>query len=226
MTALVTTPVTPAHPHANAVLDAHIKAAVSRPDAKGMKGFLLWVQAAWPKKIADPIIKAAHAALVQDAAASAAGPVSIGSYMGPSTFGRLGRMPPALPARLHSLRAVHGLGALGATGTASSTSVVAATPSTAATPSWMSSITSAISALGQAYLTKTQISDAQTIFDTNLQRAQAGLAPLPTNPANYGLPSPQLNVGLASGTQNLLLYGGIAAGVIAIGYIVMRASKG
>lgn len=190
---------------------ARIASALTRTDATGMKGFLLWVEAAWPKEISGPIIKAAQKALNKANVAAGVGVAQpLGLYSrpvpivwgGPNTFGRLG--------------------ALGQTGA----STTAATPSTSATPSWMSEITSAISAVGQAYLTKQQVSDAQTIFNTNLQRAQMGLSPLPTNPANYGLPVPGVSVGLSYQTQNLLMWGAIGAGVLGVAYLAIKATKG
>jgi hypothetical protein len=163
-------------------------------------------------------------------ALSPASPLSV-TWEGPNTFGQfgaLGWVPPAVQARINRLKAtnVAGFGGFGALGQTSTTATVAATPAASATPSWMSDITSAISAVGQAYLTKTQVSDAQTLFNTNLQRAQMGLSPLPTNPADYGLPSPTLNFGLASGTTSLVMWGAIGLGVLGIGYLAIKATKG
>lgn len=256
-TAVKTVPVTPAAQ----ALQNRINAAIAVKGAKGMKGFLIWVQAAFPKRIADKILAAAAQHNTARKAASAGSPVNavgaymraqvgmaprmgiapgMGTYTGPTTFGAFGAS--AIPANVRRQINVgaymrRGMGALGQTsggidlsslGNPSSTDLTSAisdTSSASATPSWMSDISSAISAVGQAYLTKTQISDAQTIFNTNLQRAQAGLSPLPTNPADYGLPSPTVNVGLASGTSNMLMWGGIGLGVILVGYLVVHATK-
>lgn len=101
-----------------------------------------------------------------------------------------------------------GMGALsdGATGdTAANT--------TTASPSFMDSVSSILTGLGTAYLTKTQVDAQQQLWNVQLQRAQAGLAPLSINPAQYGLPGPQVGVGLSASTQTFLMWGaiGIAA---------------
>jgi len=90
-----------------------------------------------------------------------------------------------------------------------------------ASSSWLSSIGTAVSAATQAYLGIQQSKDAQTLFDTNLQRAQAGLAPLNANPTAYGITSPTVNVGLSPGVQSLAIYGGLGLlGVFAFSAIM------
>lgn len=61
--------------------------------------------------------------------------------------------------------------------------------------SWISSIVQGVSSL---YLTKKQADIQQQVVNTQLQRAAAGLPPLPTSLANLGVP--QVSVGLSSGT--------------------------
>lgn len=102
-----------------------------------------------------------------------------------------------------------GMGALsdGATGdTAANT--------TTASPSFMDSMSSILTGLGTAYLTKTQVDAQQQLWNVQLQRAQAGLAPLNINPTQYGLPGPTVGVGLSADTQKFLLYAGIGLAAV------------
>lgn len=66
----------------------------------------------------------------------------------------------------------------------------------------------------QTYLTKEQIQAQNKIMNIQLQRAQAGLAPLNIDPATYGLPSPSIGVGLTGDTKQLLIYGGLGVGAL------------
>lgn len=102
---------------------------------------------------------------------------------------------------------------------------IANASTSSASPSWLSSIGSAVTAATQAYLGIQQSKDAQTLFDTNLQRAQQGLAPLNANPTAYGIISPSVNVGLSPGVQSLLMYGGIGLGLILLLNVGLKAAK-
>jgi len=187
-----------------------INRAVAQPGAKGKKGFLLWVAAAFPKAVSDKVMKAALKHVdpgMLSASAGASTPVAGPRSAGPTVtkMGRFGGFGDS-----------SGLMTIGVDvpGLSDSTqTAINATDSAAASPSWLDSISSAIQAAGTAYLTKTQIDAQQQIFNTNLARAQQGLPPIPTNPTAYGLPAPTLNVGLASGTQSMLLWvvGGFGA---------------
>lgn len=216
------------NPAGDSATGIRIRRAMSQPGAKGKKGFLLWVNAAFPKAIADKVTQAAGqhltAGMVGAAHSAAAGPAAgslgrtartMGAYRGAPYVRRYN-------APVHSM---HGFGytdptlmTLGVdpTDESSSTSaaVINATDSSAADPSWLASIGSAISAAGQVYLTKTQIDASQQIFNTNLQRAQQGLPPIPTNPTAYGLPAPTVNFGLSSTTLTPLLWVGGGIGVL------------
>jgi hypothetical protein len=250
-----------------------IKRALAKPGATGKKGFLLWVEAGFPKAMANKILQAAskHVSPQALAAAAHAGGTppanpgtrvwtagqaapampAQGSLPAPALQGyaprvgnaswTLGRYGPARPG--YGLpHGVNGLGFLGddsssldyVTLTTDTTpqalppvsATTAATPSTPADSSWTSDISSAISAIGQLYLTKTQVNASQQIFNTNLQRAQQGLPPIPTNPTAYGLPAPTVNVGISSTTLKPLLWlaGGIAA-VILLGMTARGREK-
>lgn len=62
-----------------------------------------------------------------------------------------------------------------------------------------------------AYLTAEQMRAQRKILDMQLKRAQAGLAPLDINPADYGASGPSVQVGVTSDTKQLLIYGGLVA---------------
>lgn len=197
---------------------------------------------------------AAHQAAVKAAASSgpiagansaAKAGMGVGRYMGPTTFG-------AVPIPLHpsgydyqrgrraglvsyNRRQQRLLGSLGDATTDSLGSdalapitidpTIANASTSSASPSWLSSIGSAVTAATQAYLGIQQSKDAQTLFDTNLQRAQQGLAPLNANPAAYGIVSPQVNVGLSSSASTLLMWGGIGLGAILLLNVGVKAAK-
>lgn len=243
----------PQHAQAIASAQKRIDTALQN-GATGPKGFLTWVKAAWPKKIADKILAAAAAHQQLSAQAAAAGPLgqangimkggmgrapSMGKYMGPTTFGALSpratRGSYALTVTGRQRR--QGLGdattdALGSDAlspitldTTSTDPTITNASTSGASPSWLSSIDSAVSAATQAYLGVQQSKDAQTLFNVNLQRAQQGLAPLNANPSAYGIVSPQVNVGLSSSTQTLLIAGGIGLGVILLLNVGVKAAK-
>lgn len=244
-----TTAVAPNQHAAVAADQARINAALAQPGATGMKGFLIWVKAAWPAPIADKIIAAAGAELKKSAAVFAASPMGtanarmkagigfaprIGAMSGMGRYNRAGRV--------RGIGTAPGMGGFGqstslvpssdifapiniASGSGSSSSTIAATPSSSAPSSWLSSIGSIISGVTQGYLGLQQSKDAQTLFNTNLQRAQQGLSPLNANPSAYGIIAPGINVGLSSSTESLVMYAAIGAGVLGVGYLILKASK-
>ncbi len=207
---------TPTLPAEVKAANIRIDRALAQPGAKGKRGFLLWVAAAYPKRVADAVALAAS------------------KHIAPGGFAGLGYSPRTQwksPAMFQGLGDDSGLVSIGVDDVnltpSVSQSVANATDSSAASSSWLSDImgafTSVAPALSQAYLTKQQLSNAQTIFNTNLQRAQQGLPPIPTNPAQYGATGPNFSVGLASGTQTALLW---AAGGLGALFLVSQLMKG
>jgi hypothetical protein len=182
-----------------------IQRALSKPGAVGMKGFLLWTEAAWPTAIADKIVAAANKYT------PGAGPVVTLASPAQGGFGLLGDFAwGSIPADDASTDPT----------TPVMSGTTAATASQPASSSWMSDISKAVTAATTAFLGYTQVKDAQSIFQTNLMRAQQGLAPIPTNPAQYGLPSPTANIGLtSSATNTLLMVAGIGAGALVLASI-------
>jgi hypothetical protein len=90
------------------------------------------------------------------------------------------------------------------------------------TSSWTDSLSSIVSAAGQAVLTGEQLITANKVTNTQLARAQAGLAPL--NLSAYGISTtPGVNVGLSSSTQSMVMYLGIGLlGVILLPKLLKR----
>jgi hypothetical protein len=194
-------------PAGDTLTGIRINRAVSQPGAKGKKGFLLWTAAAFPKAVADKIAAAALKHVNPTMLKSSAGlmPAASGGQAGPTVtkMGRFGGFGDDA-----SLVTV-GVDVPPVSDTV--TTAVNATDSSAADPSWVADVGSAISAIGQVYLTKTQVDAQNQIFQTNLTRAQQGLPPIPTNPTAYGLPAPTVNVGLSATTQSAVLW--IAGGI-------------
>jgi len=85
------------------------------------------------------------------------------------------------------------------------TDVASAANSGASSPSIVGTISNIVSALAQGYLAKSQVDTLNQVNQIQLQRAQAGLAPLNTGSLQLGVP--QVNLGLSTGT---LTGGGIA----------------
>ena len=185
--------------------DLRIQRALAKPGAIGMKGLLLWTEAAFPKVLADKVLKAASAYVPGTSTPTLASPAQGG-------FGRLGDFV------YGSIAADDGSGYSDPTA-APVSAVTAATPSQPATPSWLADLGSAFKTGAQAFLGYTQVKDAQQIFNVNLQRAQQGLPPIPTNPVNYGLPAPTANIGLTDQTQKALLWG---VGLLVGGMVLIK----
>ena len=192
--------------------------------ATGKLGFLRWVEGVYPMPIAQ-------AALQRATVVAPTG----------NRLGRLGRFG----AMNRYGRVTRRLSGLGDTTPANGSDVfiqdVSFDPSTvatpapvvtadstgadgsAATPSWVQSIGAAITAATTGYLTVSQTQAQQQILQTNLQRAAAGLPPLPYTAAQLGVMGPTLNVGLSSATLTPILYLG---GGIALLALLASAMKG
>jgi hypothetical protein len=63
-----------------------------------------------------------------------------------------------------------------------------------------------VKGISSLYMTKQQADIQQQVVNTQLQRAAAGLPPLPTSLSNLGVP--QVSVGLSTGTGSALAIGG------------------
>lgn len=214
--------------------DLRIQRALAKPGAIGMKGFLLWAEAAWPKAIVAPILQAASRYTP-----GAGAPVTMASpdAQGFGRFGRFGDVTvtdPNDPNNQISLSAGQtvGVDATGATvinnpdgsvfnvstGVTSGgptnapvSAVTAATSSQPASSSWVADISAAVNAATSAFTNYQQVQDAQTLFNANLARAQQGKPPIGSNPTAYGLPSPTAQLGaLSSGTGLMLVLGLVA----------------
>jgi hypothetical protein len=216
---------------ATKMTDLRIQRALAKPGAVGMKGFLLWLEAAWPKAIAAPVLAAAAkytpgaGPLVTLASPAAGGfghmhPMPMG-HMHPM-MGRFGDISADLTAVPDSVSSAISSAATDPTVPPVS-GVTAATQSQPASAGWLSDIGNAITAATTAALGVTQVNDAQKIFNINLARAQQGLAPIATNPAALGLPSPTARIGLTSETTTAVLWG---VGLLAGGLILAGALGG
>lgn len=201
--------------------DLRIKRALNQPGAVGKKGFLLWVEAAYPKAIAKQVLDAVRPLAgrqmglqrVQGSVSGFGYAARVGTAS--SRMGRLGLFgdgpdpgdPSSWPASVQQ------------------SAVTQVTDSGAASPSWIDSIVKLLPVLGQGYLTKQQMDANNAIFQTNLQRAQRvpPLPPIATNPTQYGLPAPTVNFGLASGTMQTLVY---VVGGLGILWVVTSFMKG
>lgn len=195
-----------------------IQRALAKPGAIGMKGFLLWTQAAWPPAIANEVLKAAAkytpGAGVSSRTATVASPANQG-FPALGFFGDDSDFTLDLTSIPDSVTS-----AIATANDPTQAPVAPTTAATAAAPagaSWLSDVGAAISASTQALLGIKQVNDAQAIFNVNLQRAQQGLAPIPTNPTQYGLPAPTANIGLAASAQNtIMLVALIGGGVLLV----------
>lgn len=113
-----------------------------------------------------------------------------------------------------------GLGAFG--DTQPGTDVPAS--SAPASSSWSDTVSKLIQAYGQYKLTQQQLDTLKKVTDANLQRAQAGLAPLPYDSQQLGL-APTVQIGLTGGTSKMLFYGGAAIlALLAFGMMGRRRS--
>jgi len=205
---------TPAHKTA----DLRIQRALAKPGATGMKGLLLWTEAAFPRAIADQVLKAASkytpGAGITSRVPTMASPAQGGfGFFGDASGLQLATVSVDIPDISFDTTQ-----AISDATQAPVSPTTAATPSQPASQSWLADIGGAFSAAAQASLGVMQAIDAQKIFNTNLSLAQAGKAMIPTNPMQYGLPAPTANIGLTSQTEKTLLtLGGIVVGGIILG---------
>jgi hypothetical protein len=83
-----------------------------------------------------------------------------------------------------------------------------------ASDTWADKLEKILLAASQTYLTVEQMNAQKKLLNTQLSRAQAGLAPLDIDPAQYGITGgPQVSVGVSADTRKFLMYGGIALAV-------------
>jgi len=209
------------------VTELRIQRALAKPRAIGMKGFLLWTEAAWPPAISRKILDAASRYTPGATSAPASVPAATMASPAAQGFGRYGvghfgddsglLSVSFDPSSIDLSSANQAIAAANDPTQAPVSQTTAATPAQPASPSWLSDVGGAITAATTAFLGATQIKDAQTIFNTNLARAQAGLPMIPTNPVNYGLPAPTANIGLAASAQTTLF---IVVGVGALALVL------
>lgn len=209
-----------------------IQRALARPGMVGMKGFLAWTEAAWPPAISQKVLKAAQK---YTPGASTVMPAGHAPTSASPAYGGFGYGPPIRFQGVGFLGDDSGITvdipdisssvtqAISDANAPEPSAVTTATPSQPAGNAWIGDIANAVGAATTAYLSVQQVKDAQTIFNTNLQRAQQGLPMLPTNPTQYGLPAPTAQVGLTSGTSNTLL---VTVGLLAGGLILAGALSG
>jgi len=177
----------------------------------GEQGFLKWVEAVFPASVA---VRA-----LETSAALKANP-GLSGYM----LSGLGDDTSLTSASDSDIAAAE------AYANASTPNASTAGANAPASSSWLSNIGSvlsnAVSAAGQAYLTVNQVQGANQILQTNLQRAQQGLPPLPYTAAQMGLTGPTVNLGLSSTTLTPLLWlGGGLLAVILIGGMFRGGSR-
>lgn len=213
-----------------------IQRHLARPGAVGMKGFLLWTEAAWPPAISQKILKAAQK---YTPGASTVAPAGSAPTSASPAYGGFGYGPLMRFAGMGFLGDDSGITvdipdiagsvtqAISDANAPEPSAVTSATPSQPAGEAWIGDIANAVGAATTAYLGVQQVKDAQTIFNTNLMRAQQGLPMLPTNPTQYGLPAPTAQVGLTSSASNTLLVtvGLLAGGLILAGALGGRSRK-
>lgn len=195
-----------------------IERALAKPGATGMKGLLLWTEAAFPSALSKRVLQAASkytpGAGIGPAhipAPTLASPASQGfGFLGDVTLSDVSFDPNQVGIDDSAAQAISDATQ------APMSQTTAATPSQPASSSWISDIANAFGAASTAYLGAQQVKDAQTIFNTNLARAQQGLPMIPTNPTQYGLPSPTAQIGLTGSTSSLLMWvgGGLALALV------------
>lgn len=92
------------------------------------------------------------------------------------------------------------------------------------TPTVTSLITNIVGGLSSLYMAKNQVDIQNKVTAIQLQRAQAGLPPLPIDTSRLGVP--QVAIGIAPQTQSILMWGAIGLGAfILLGGIASRGGK-
>jgi len=184
----------------------------AKPGATGMKGLLLWTEAAFPKAIAHEVLKAASK-YTPGASPTGMTPTLASPERG--GFGFLGDVS-------------YDWGTLPADDASTDPTVAPVSPTTQATPSqpasssWIADIGKAFQVAATGALGVMQAIDAQKLFNTNLSLAQKGKSMIPSNPMQYGLPAPTANIGLAQSTQNTLF---IVGGLVLAGIVISSYNK-
>jgi len=182
--------------------------------SRGMQGFLKWAEAALPASVS--------VALIQRAASN---PKLSGLGSTRQMFRGIGALATLGDDSLSDSSDAD-IAAAEAYANATTPTASQVATNAPASSSWVSQIapvlTSAVSAAGQAYLTVNQVNAANQILQTNLQRAQQGLPPLPYTPAQLGLTGPTVNFGLSSETMTPLL---LVGGVVLFAILASKGSK-
>lgn len=180
--------------------------------ATGVKGFLQWLKSEQPgiytrvaPKIQTQLPQAFsdyHAGGWKTAGLSRA---QINASMNKlAGFGRLGDSDSDYLSTDDMLLPVESAGDL--IGTPGTVDTSTAANSGATSSGLASAIGSLVAGVSSLYMSKQQLDIQNQVVQTQLQRAAAGLPPLPTSLANLGVP--QVAVGLTAGTSGLLLLGG------------------
>lgn len=198
-----------------------IQRALAKPGAIGMKGFLLWTEAAWPPAIAHKILSAAARYTPGAGPTGRVATLASPDRQGFGYFGDNSAITVDYTAIPDSVTSA--ISAANDPTQAPVSPTTAATASQPASSNWLSDISTAVSGATQAFLGYTQVNDAQKIFNTNLARAQQGLPPIPTNPTQYGLPAPTANIGLTAGTTQTVL---IVAAILGGGLLLASLAGG
>jgi hypothetical protein len=104
----------------------------------------------------------------------------------------------------------------------SSTDATAGTslPAPSIGQSILNDVTQLVQGFTQFKLGQQQLNTAQTITQLNIQRAQQGLPPIVLDPSATGAPG--ISVGLSQGTQQLLMYGLLGAGVLMVANMLTK----
>lgn len=194
-----------------------IDRAMALPGAKGKRGFLLWVNAAFPKKVADAV---ALAAAKHIPSGGLSGYMPRTQWKSPAMFDGFGD---------DSLLTSFGVDSIDLT-PSTAQAIADSTDSSAPTTSWVSDVASAFSSvfpvLAQAGIAKQQLQQQQTLFNTNLQLAQQR-RPLITSDISKYTSVPTVNFGLSGTTQSALVWGlGALGGAWLITSFLGRSRRG
>lgn len=197
-----------------------IDRAMAQPGAKGKRGFLLWVNAAFPKKVADAVALAASKH-IPSGGLSGFGYGSRTQWKSPAMFSGLGDDSALTSFSVDSIDLTP----------STSQAIADSTDSSAPSSSWVSDIASAFTsvfpALTQAGIAKQQLQQQQTLFNTNLQLAQQN-KPLITSDISRYTSVPTVNFGLSGNTQSALVWGlGALGGAwLLTSFLNRRSSRG
>lgn len=159
----------------------------------GARGFLLWLKS---EPSMAPLYKRIEPQLKRLAAGAKRGSASFGGLADVTTD----FTPPALDMSAFTPQVP----------------VISDTTTAPASGGFVDTLKNLVSTAGAALFTAQQLKTAQKVTDIQLQRAQQGLPPLSIDTASLGMPQVGVKVGLAAGTQNLVLWGGIALAAILV----------